>query len=729
MKKSIYNLSLTILLALLVNIGRSQVTITNDSIFHTTHQMLLANELNESGEPFAEALGYNLDDLDPMVLNSPDSTSYTFGIENYEYSRYLLQALGAQSGMGLHLMWSPMIEQMAAMQPSSFDGMYTGGMTNGFKEDDMLMMMMGMFSANANQMAPAGAFPQFADFMTGNNNLPQVVAPNFEMDFSSTRWDRSKMDYILNPGAMGQSLMKQYLWAQDMLGAFHDSLDNTIDADGIISPDSVGSPNFDPNNNVFYGGNNLDGFMGQMLTGVGINKAMFLLDKMAYNGTTLGAINPMTYNPSNGIQYFPHQIAVTETQMGGMLPPMVDSTFTLIDASSHLFDQLSFLWGTTGFKNMMDPSINDTLHFAYHEVFDGSPFPAPMSQTGVAGPFDLMMGTSMVLFQNIMAMHYDATNNTFVDVTTLSGGTPVIGNTISAETAGYALVILSDFAKEFTGTAMQTMADTAINAQAAYIINNFKAASGGFYNSFDIGIGANTSAKSISSQAALIRGLYAAYNYTNNSTYLNEANNAYNFLINNFYVPSAMMFKTELGNNVATYTTENLAILAGALREAKLTGSQTDAAIILTRIGATTIDKMVLSEAMQTGETGSDSDGDSIPNIVGGTKPFVFAAEGTHTFNTVGINQTITQNIQINAYPNPANSSISIDINLEQADQVTIKLYDINGKLVLTTPTYSLIAGQQTIKLDLTYLVDGTYFTRIVGNKDILGIEKLIVKH
>ena len=133
MKKSIYNLSLTILLALLVNIGRSQVTITNDSIFHTTHQMLLANELNESGEPFAEALGYNLDDLDPMVLNSPDSTSYTFGIENYEYSRYLLQALGAQSGMGLHLMWSPMIEQMAAMQPSSFDGMYTGGMTNGFK--------------------------------------------------------------------------------------------------------------------------------------------------------------------------------------------------------------------------------------------------------------------------------------------------------------------------------------------------------------------------------------------------------------------------------------------------------------------------------------------------------------------------------------------------------------------------------------------------------------------
>ena len=49
--------------------------------------MLLANEINESGEPFAEALGYDLDLLDPMVLNDPDSIYYTLGIENYEYSR------------------------------------------------------------------------------------------------------------------------------------------------------------------------------------------------------------------------------------------------------------------------------------------------------------------------------------------------------------------------------------------------------------------------------------------------------------------------------------------------------------------------------------------------------------------------------------------------------------------------------------------------------------------
>ena len=51
----------------------SQVTITNTTIYRTANEMLLANELNESGEPYAEAIGYNLDLLDPFKLNLPDS--------------------------------------------------------------------------------------------------------------------------------------------------------------------------------------------------------------------------------------------------------------------------------------------------------------------------------------------------------------------------------------------------------------------------------------------------------------------------------------------------------------------------------------------------------------------------------------------------------------------------------------------------------------------------------
>jgi len=127
--KTLITLVLGFLLA--GSILEAQVVITSTDNFSTRDQMLLANEINESGELFAEALGYDLDELDPMVLNEPDSISYTLGIENYEYSRYLLGTVISRSGIGLHMMWAPMIMQMAAMEPPGFDGSFTGT-PNGF---------------------------------------------------------------------------------------------------------------------------------------------------------------------------------------------------------------------------------------------------------------------------------------------------------------------------------------------------------------------------------------------------------------------------------------------------------------------------------------------------------------------------------------------------------------------------------------------------------------------
>jgi hypothetical protein len=58
MKRVIF--TLTIALIFTANVF-SQVQITNTSYYTTADQMLLANEINESGEPYAEALGYDLD--------------------------------------------------------------------------------------------------------------------------------------------------------------------------------------------------------------------------------------------------------------------------------------------------------------------------------------------------------------------------------------------------------------------------------------------------------------------------------------------------------------------------------------------------------------------------------------------------------------------------------------------------------------------------------------------
>ena len=707
----------------------AQMVIDNDTDYNTKSQMLLANEMFKSGEPFAEALGYNLDLLDPMILNQTDSISYTFGIENYESSRYLLNTLTGRSGLGLHMMWSPIITMNAAMQPSSFDGMFTGGTPNGYKEDDMLKMMIGNFGMNANQTPPANAFPQFADFAQGSTNLPQTVAADFATDFATTRWDRSLMDKTLNLGAMGQSSWKQYFWAQDMLGAFHDGLDNGIDADGTNSPDSLNSPNFDPNNDIFYGGNNLDGYIGQVLTAAYVNKTNFLINNMAYDGTSLGMVNPATYDPANGIQYFPTKIGVTETMVITGLPPKM-SALTVVDATSNLFDQASYLLATTSFKNMMDPTNTDPDHYAYKEVFDGYPFPSAMGVNGATapGPYDLMKGTSKVIFLNMMAMHYNSTMGTFVDESSLnSSGVAVPGLVVSAENVSYTIQALAQMSAEFSGTPLQTMADNALIAQVNFILTNMKDANGGFYNSFTIGTGASSSTQTLAANSAIITGLYAAYQSTNDASYLTEANAAYNYMINTFYNASEMVFKTEKGNNTAVYTPWNMALLSGSLREASLVGTQPEAAAIYTRVFKTVFNKMLIAEAEATGETGNDSDGDGIPYIAGGTKPFVFAEQGTYTLTTSSVASIDANSFNVSVFPNPASNNVNVSVDLKQDANIIIGIYDLNGRLVVELNENQLSNGTQTVSIPVAQINAGVYVIRTAVNNEPVSIDHLVI--
>lgn len=729
MKKLLTFLTLFFVVALL----HGQVQITNTSVYNTHEQMLLANEINESGEPYAEALGYNLDDLDPFVLNTPDSISYTLGIENYEYSRYQLGTIISRSGMGLHMIWAPMIGQMAAMEAdSSFDGSMTGGTANGYKEDDELIKNIMHFSMLANHAPPGNPFPQFAEFISGDPNLPQSIDPvNFAWeDFSTLRWDRTKMNKTLNLAAMGQSLMKQYLWAQDMLSAFHDADDNGIDADGSVSPDSSGSIHFDPTNGVYYGGNGLDGFVGQVLTAEGVNKTIFLTKSLAYDGNTLGSIDLMTYDPANGIIYFPHKIAVTEEIVSETMPPK-PASFEVTDASSNLWDQISYLWGTVNFQNMADPdNTSDPAHLAYKAVFDGDPFPAPMSQTGTPGPFDLFKGTSKVIAMNILAMHFNETEGTFVDVANLSSGIVQQGNTISTFNAGYSLAILKQVVEEFDGLALSTSVSNAITAQANFIVNNLYDGSGRFYNSYEIGTGSDNSATMVETQAAAIRGLIAAYEVTGDENFKNVASAGYDYLINNFYVSTQNAFRTSDGVNTAVYTPLNFAALSGALRESKLVLNKEAAADIYTRFFKAVANKMQLSEGATTGESGSDSDGDGIPYIPEqpNNLPPVFASEATLDIVTSIDNENMlitTYKLNQN-YPNPFNPTTTISYQIPVENFVTLKVYDVLGAEVATLVNTNQTAGSYVVTFDATNLTSGIYFYKIESG-NFVSVKKLML--
>jgi hypothetical protein len=81
----------------------------------------------------------------------------------------------------------------------------------------------------------------------------------------------------------------------------------------------------------------------------------------------------------------------------------------------------------------------------------------------------------------------------------------------------------------------------------------------------------------------------------------------------------------------------------------------------------------------------------------------------------------------VNLYPNPVTKGeVNVAMNLAKAQEVTILVTDMQGKLISTT-TIIATAGLSSTTLDLDGLFIGVYFVRISGD-NLNTVEKLIVK-
>ncbi len=88
--------------------------------------------------------------------------------------------------------------------------------------------------------------------------------------------------------------------------------------------------------------------------------------------------------------------------------------------------------------------------------------------------------------------------------------------------------------------------------------------------------------------------------------------------------------------------------------------------------------------------------------------------------NTTGINEAISNNDEINIYPNPSKGSFVIKTNYLKNQ--TLQMFDVTGKLVLT----QLINGAATINAD--YLAGGIYNIRIVNDDGVTNKRIAIIK-
>lgn len=77
-------------------------------------------------------------------------------------------------------------------------------------------------------------------------------------------------------------------------------------------------------------------------------------------------------------------------------------------------------------------------------------------------------------------------------------------------------------------------------------------------------------------------------------------------------------------------------------------------------------------------------------------------------------------------FPNPTSNTLNIRYNLPKADQISIALYDMQGKLMLEKRLGKKNSGEHTESIDLNDLIKGTYVCRISSQQS--SITKQIIK-
>ncbi|MCB2200453.1 T9SS type A sorting domain-containing protein [bacterium] len=86
--------------------------------------------------------------------------------------------------------------------------------------------------------------------------------------------------------------------------------------------------------------------------------------------------------------------------------------------------------------------------------------------------------------------------------------------------------------------------------------------------------------------------------------------------------------------------------------------------------------------------------------------------------NIVGVNEDPSpaqpsSHLLLDAYPNPFNGHTRIQFNVPEATEVTLSVFDLQGRLVTTLLNESLQAGDHTTTLDANDWPSGTYFLRL----------------
>lgn len=82
---------------------------------------------------------------------------------------------------------------------------------------------------------------------------------------------------------------------------------------------------------------------------------------------------------------------------------------------------------------------------------------------------------------------------------------------------------------------------------------------------------------------------------------------------------------------------------------------------------------------------------------------------------------------QVVVFPNPTSTNLNVYYNLPKEDEITIALFDMQGKLIQQKSLGKQVSGEQQQTLDVSNLPEGTYVFRIEGQHQT--VTKTIIKN
>ncbi len=246
-----------------------------DTRFHVAEEMRAAIELQVSGEPFAQLLGYNLAGFNRQLLltdqykdpvtsvQRTDPLGYALAIESYEYSKQPMNNLSFESGAGLSLMFGPVLNPLKKPADAGvnifgdrFEHFALAANAGGLAGTNLIVTPRPQNNP-LNIYGWPGLWPVMAEFASFDPTIDPYpgtvntctfsgsqgafayggpVTPNgplianYECDYNSLNLrDRDgQVDKHLEPDALGYAAWKQGLWVINYWQTLQDSAGNGI---------------------------------------------------------------------------------------------------------------------------------------------------------------------------------------------------------------------------------------------------------------------------------------------------------------------------------------------------------------------------------------------------------------------------------------------------------------------------------------------------------------------